>query len=1425
MAEEPRSNYRHIPWRQYTLTAEQEPGSERSGTNPDGSEWRSRFSNVYGYIVSTMGADGDEMDFFAPYTDLEDGKHVYVIDQHLDGKFDEHKVMIGFDGPDEAATAYKSNYEDGWDGMKSITAMTGEQFDEWASKPQSGPASEYALIGSAADPQKTMPIGDSDKRLLSKEDLDRMVGKPGSNEWIKKSLAKVAETIPRVEYGDLMWNASTKTAWWTTSDSDSEETAQEAERKLKSVDGVEKVIVEAEGYPGRDEAGWEDIKYDKKKAPKVMADKQEPKPMSDTELWDQFNEHYAKYGRKSLTDASEYAFPKEKGWPLDEDHIEAAYKYYNAGAGEDKHSSEEWAHLGRMIIEHLERFGKGKFEMKSGKIEHTEKPKEMSDTWQNGFLDGMLLGPQSYQLSDSKLPNRKRLRMVATFADKRNLNNRVYTSAFIDAMVPKANEYANTEVRWGEEPHPIWDAERMDYITHVENNIWSMAQKDPWRVDRNHTLICDVEIDLETAKGQAVERMARRKENIPVSIRWGQAINRPVYKQIVDGRVCEIFDERMIPYVMPQVVDKVSNPAVVGAGKLVDSAGMPPMLDAIDYQLQLTDATLEGGATGSGTPLNSQEKKVDEAKQRELRNRIKDLRTRAKGLMDSAKRDKFLAVLADAEDMENGWSEDKRVDKLDSVDDSVAEMSKMDDEKKRDDLARKAMEDAKQEKADIAELVKAIADGDGSGVLDMKRFTDQEDRDYIAGRAQFCDKMAEAKTRLLDAASEIDRQHRNAKIQAEQTKIAVSEVTSRFEGLLSDSQRTQSVQVKLDEDDKAIANVQSAILDCYFAIDQGRGIKRFPKREQYAEDHWVKPMISRMGYDKPEARKGMADAARFSMMTEDEKKKNVALVPNIVRALRAMNDSETLGWAHSLTDIKGNVLTDTAITYTASNSTVLNQAWYAPTILKRIYWAMSSLQYMGGFLPGDIVPNKISIGQVARFMTVLRQEPTNWYGNDFNSLQVPEGSPPLPIVLNNDYQDWGITPRGLGMTLTKDNILEMMAGPFHMDMFALSSYNVMDSMSLNNDLLNYLEITTAAAEEYAVAISDESVSSDNITVSNTQDNLTYLATNVTNSRNQTTIQAVNAIAQIAPSGYSPAANAPGTIFATRPDSWGETISASNALFVPIVQPRVNQSMARTGTITDSTENPVTVKISGVTQVAGYLDPFTLGIGSYAGTTAAYAVDYANGKILFTEAAGVTTESTLALYYSYNSAVQFFQADGNPSGTTVSDWTNNAFTQLRQIAQASYKQNYIFPEVCLTGNELSAFLQSASIYYALFSPEGVKQDGTALEDEWGMNMGQRFHRTVAPVPHFANTAYNFMPHFSRYGCQTPLTMTGPHQLYDPQGSGLPIEASAFMGREFSVRFTPLAVDSNGVPVNLPYAPVLRFYAAAGFNNQGLTNVSN
>ncbi len=132
-AQKEAGNYKkgHLKLQGLDIALENPKGSTRSGTDQDGRAWYSTMAHDYGYIKRTLGADGDHVDVFIG--DKPDSETVYVVDQvdPKTGKFDEHKVMMGFSDEQAAREGYLGNYEAGWKGLGAIKAMPVESFKRW----------------------------------------------------------------------------------------------------------------------------------------------------------------------------------------------------------------------------------------------------------------------------------------------------------------------------------------------------------------------------------------------------------------------------------------------------------------------------------------------------------------------------------------------------------------------------------------------------------------------------------------------------------------------------------------------------------------------------------------------------------------------------------------------------------------------------------------------------------------------------------------------------------------------------------------------------------------------------------------------------------------------------------------------------------------------------------------------------------------------------------------------------------------------------------------------------------------------------------------------------------------------------------------------------------------------------------------------
>ena len=213
-------NYKkgHVRIDGYDITIEQPKGSVRRGTDANGKQWEQKMNNTYGYIRGTEGVDGDHIDIFLSDNPTEG--NVYVVDQvNTDGSFDEHKVMYGFNSADEARAAYLSNYEEGWQGLGTITEVSKDFFKKWvnSSKRKTKPFSEYKSVNAigaqneetTAEPKSEKPASQTDYEKIERDNFDKTYQKINDSIQgnipnipnIKKRIRELKKSISILENG------------------------------------------------------------------------------------------------------------------------------------------------------------------------------------------------------------------------------------------------------------------------------------------------------------------------------------------------------------------------------------------------------------------------------------------------------------------------------------------------------------------------------------------------------------------------------------------------------------------------------------------------------------------------------------------------------------------------------------------------------------------------------------------------------------------------------------------------------------------------------------------------------------------------------------------------------------------------------------------------------------------------------------------------------------------------------------------------------------------------------------------------------------------------------------------------------------------------------------------------------------------------
>ncbi|RZN09626.1 hypothetical protein CWO91_16490 [Bradyrhizobium genosp. SA-3] len=121
-----------VKWHGMEIAIENPKGSVRKGKDANGKEWSVEMPDHYGYVKRSEGADGDQVDvYMGPHPDSD---HVFVIHQQdFNGKFDEHKAMLGYTSNADALQAYDRAFSDGrgFERIKDIEIMTAQEFKDW----------------------------------------------------------------------------------------------------------------------------------------------------------------------------------------------------------------------------------------------------------------------------------------------------------------------------------------------------------------------------------------------------------------------------------------------------------------------------------------------------------------------------------------------------------------------------------------------------------------------------------------------------------------------------------------------------------------------------------------------------------------------------------------------------------------------------------------------------------------------------------------------------------------------------------------------------------------------------------------------------------------------------------------------------------------------------------------------------------------------------------------------------------------------------------------------------------------------------------------------------------------------------------------------------------------------------------------------
>lgn len=254
----------------------------------------------------------------------------------------------------------------------------------------------------------------------------------------------------------------------------------------------------------------------------------------------------------------------------------------------------------------------------------------------------------------------------------------------------------------------------------------------------------------------------------------------------------------------------------------------------------------------------------------------------------------------------------------------------------------------------------------------------------------------------------------------------------------------------------------------------------------------------------------------------------------------------------------------------------------------------------------------------------------------------------------------------------------------------------------------------------------------------------------------------------------------------------------------IVQPSTSYSLPNNGTVASTTVNPIGVTVPA-SQVLGYLDQNN-NVQSTPGTTATFAVDYKNGVIVFTSAAGLAgsagvVTTSITVNYSYATNYTTFvttQAIASLGGQTFQDYLNGYLLVLDLVGAilSSYPNNRQ-PNLSVMSMKAATFLIQASQFRLLQNVAGTKLYPTA--NYFAERNGIDIARINTPLAYGDALAYVGVRGTTRYAIDVPYNVKGPVQAYE-QTSALPIAGEYFYGEESSLICTPQVTDQSGNVVN-------------------------
>ena len=517
-------------------------------------------------------------------------------------------------------------------------------------------------------------------------------------------------------------------------------------------------------------------------------------------------------------------------------------------------------------------------------------------------------------------------------------------------------------------------------------------------------------------------------------------------------------------------------------------------------------------------------------------------------------------------------------------------------------------------------------------------------------------------------------------------------------------------------------------------------------------------------------------------------------------------------------------------------SQIFTQPYILPVYILQAFQDITAPQFVGAMGPrefnntsGGFMDKNAGYGASLRIPTYAFNDGAGWNFQDARidlGGLVPEGQGIQPSNTTVYWLNYGIQRRRLSTILTWDAIKAIGNGPGNLPLVSLELYMIAAKEGRIIDRAMYNEIIDASRNFGSVAVASEVYSTGSYLPNNAVYNAAGgLTVNLNPAKTAVTTPTSTDMRVIYPASV-PTGQQP-VIGACRLLAGGLNTSSGYYGFRgisvigpgPICRPNTQTASGINGQPTSVTTNPITVTIGSTGQTLGYVTAAG-GIGSYPnGPTAAVAIDYEMGLILF--ASGVTgtgspayIATTFTVSYSFSTNWDDFIADkaislglglwGTGGNLTYEQYLNGLMTQVDSTAAfMGSATNYVKPDLALMNLIGSSYVTPMQLMAPLFAPPG-----TALypsPTQFAERNGVMFHRHNSPWQAMSQTLMLTRKGATRYCVDTPFMLQGPVTVQDQNGN--PTGELGFYGQEFSVLATPMPNDINGNILNCPSREIL------------------